>query len=178
MSILKILYTKFFTKQKPYIEQLKDRGMTVGKNVDILDCILDANFPHLITIGDNTTLTGVRILTHDASTKKILGYSKIGRVTIGSNVFIGKGTIILPGTTIGDNVIIGAGSVVAKDIPGNSVAFGNPVRVAGTYEDYVAKQKEIFKTSKVYNTMWNEKTNEDIKRQCEEIGNSQIAYDL
>ena len=37
--------------------------------------------------------------------------------------------IILPGVTIGDNVVIGAGSVVTKDIPSDSVAYGNPCRV-------------------------------------------------
>lgn len=50
-------------------------------------------------------------------------------VTIGNNVWIGAGAIILPGVTIGDNVVVGAGSVVAKDIPSNSVAVGNPCRV-------------------------------------------------
>lgn len=50
-------------------------------------------------------------------------------VTIGNNVWIGGGAIILPGVTIGDNVVIGAGSVVTKDIPGNTIAYGNPCRV-------------------------------------------------
>ena len=50
-------------------------------------------------------------------------------VTIGNNVWIGGGAIILPGVTIGDNVVIGAGSVVAKDIPSNTIAYGNPCRV-------------------------------------------------
>lgn len=51
-------------------------------------------------------------------------------VHIGSNVWIGAGTIILPGVTIGNNTVIGAGSVVTKDIPADSVAYGNPCRVA------------------------------------------------
>lgn len=50
-------------------------------------------------------------------------------VTIGDNVWIGGGSIILPGVTIGDNVVIGAGSVVTRDIPSNTVAYGNPCRV-------------------------------------------------
>lgn len=50
-------------------------------------------------------------------------------VTIGDNVWIGGGVIILPGVTIGDNVVIGAGSVVTKDIPSNFLAFGNPCKV-------------------------------------------------
>ncbi len=53
-------------------------------------------------------------------------------VTIGRNVWIGAGVTILPGVTIGDNVVIGAGSVVTKDIPSDSLAVGNPCRVART----------------------------------------------
>ena len=50
-------------------------------------------------------------------------------VTIGNNVWIGAGSVVLPGVTIGDNTVIGAGSVVTKDIPANVVAVGNPCRV-------------------------------------------------
>lgn len=50
-------------------------------------------------------------------------------VHIGRNVWIGAGSIILPGITVGDNSVIGAGSVVTKDIPANVVAVGNPCRV-------------------------------------------------
>ena len=49
-------------------------------------------------------------------------------ITIGHNVWIGGGVTVLPGVTIGNNVTIGAGSVVAKDIPSNCVAVGNPCR--------------------------------------------------
>ena len=63
----------------------------------------------------------------DAETRKTLEFSK--PVTIGDNCWIGGGAIILPGVTIGDNCIIGAGSVVTKDIPGNSLAVGNPAQI-------------------------------------------------
>lgn len=53
-------------------------------------------------------------------------------VKIGDNVWIGGGTIILPGVTIGNNTIIGAGSVVTKDIPSDTIAYGNPCRVIKT----------------------------------------------
>ncbi|WP_419912160.1 sugar O-acetyltransferase [Hoeflea sp.] len=49
-------------------------------------------------------------------------------VTIGDNVWIGGGAIVLPGITIGDNAIIGAGSVVTRDVATGSTVVGNPAR--------------------------------------------------
>jgi maltose O-acetyltransferase len=50
-------------------------------------------------------------------------------ITIGDNVWIGGGAIVLPGVTIGANTVVGAGSVVTKDLEPNIVAVGNPARV-------------------------------------------------
>jgi maltose O-acetyltransferase len=50
-------------------------------------------------------------------------------IVIGDNVWLGGGVIVCPGVSIGENSVIGAGSVVAKDIPANAVAVGNPARV-------------------------------------------------
>lgn len=52
-----------------------------------------------------------------------------GKVTFGDNVWFGAGVQVMPGVAIGSNVVIGRGSVVVKDIPDNSVAVGNPCRV-------------------------------------------------
>jgi acetyltransferase-like isoleucine patch superfamily enzyme len=56
------------------------------------------------------------------------GWSLVGTV-VGERVSIGSNATILPGVHIGDGAVIGAGSVVTKDVPANSVAFGNPARV-------------------------------------------------
>ena len=50
-------------------------------------------------------------------------------VTIGSDVWVGGGAIILPGVAIGSEAVIGAGSVVTRDVPGRVFAAGNPCRV-------------------------------------------------
>lgn len=52
-----------------------------------------------------------------------------GDITIGDLSWIGAGTTIIQGINIGRNCFIGAGSVVIKDIPDNSLAFGNPCHV-------------------------------------------------
>ena len=50
-------------------------------------------------------------------------------VTIGDGVWVGGGSLILPGVTIGEGTTIGAGSVVTKSIPPRVVAAGVPCRV-------------------------------------------------
>lgn len=95
-----------------YVEYIKKKGCIIGSNVYIYDGQMDMAFLPLISIGDNVTLTGTTILAHDASTQIPFGKTKIAKVVIGSNVFAGSGSIILPGTEIGDNTIIGAGTVV------------------------------------------------------------------
>lgn len=127
-------------------------GLQIGKNCHILgECIIDPGHCWLISIGDNVTLAPrVHVLAHDASTKRILGYTLIGRVTIGNNVFIGAGSIILPNVKIGNNVIIGAGSVVSRSIPDNSIALGSPARIICSYEEFVEKKKKLFSKSPCY----------------------------
>ena len=91
--------------------------------------------------GEQIAHLNVHILCHDASTKTFLNYTKIGRVSIGDNVFIGAESIVLPGVTIGSNVVIGAGSVVTHDVPGGMLVAGNPARTICSLEDYLQKER-------------------------------------
>lgn len=127
------------------IDKLIRRGLTIGKGCKLGNCSIDPSHCFHITIGDNVTFgPRVRILAHDASTGVFLGYTRVANVKIGSNVFIGAHSIVMPGVTVGDNVVIGAGSVVTRDIPSGSVAVGVPARVIKPLEDFLeAKKKEM-----------------------------------
>jgi len=48
--------------------------------------------------------------------------------TVGDNVVIGAGSLLLGSITLGDNVKVGAGSVVVNNVPANSTVVGNPGR--------------------------------------------------
>ena len=123
---------------------LVDYGNNIyfGNNCEVnMNCtFLDDN---IISIGDNALIApNVQIYTafHPTNVLERFGESKedgsfefcktqTAPVTIGNNVWIGGGAIIMPGVTIGNNVVIGAGSIVTKDIPDNTIAYGNPCKV-------------------------------------------------
>ena len=133
-------------------EKLISMGMKVGRNFKRLNgVILDPAHCCLIEIGNNVTMAPrVHILCHDASTKQFLNYTKIGRVTIGDNVFIGAETVVLPGVTIGSTVIIGANSTVTHDIPSNSVVAGSPAQVICTLDKYLEKERSRMENAPCY----------------------------
>ena len=85
-----------------------------------------------VIIGDGTAIgPAVQILASDHPRDAGLRRQKVrfGRpVTIGSNVWIGGGAIILPGVTIGDDAIVGAGSIVTRDVAAGATVVGNPAR--------------------------------------------------
>lgn len=128
-------------------EKLIRMGMKVGNHFERLNgVILDPSHCWLIEIGENVTLAPrVHILCHDASTKNFLGYTKIGRVTIGNNVFVGAETVIMPGVTIGNNVIIGANSTLTRDVSDGVVVAGSPAKVISTLDNYLTKEKREWK---------------------------------
>jgi maltose O-acetyltransferase len=130
------------------------RGMDIGANVYIgRGSTLDTGFVQLISVGAGTVLSSnVEVLAHDASTRHHLGYTVIAPVRIGQRVYVGAGSIILPGVTIGDDAVIGAGSVVTRDVPEGTVAAGNPARVINTTEQLVAKHRARMRDRPVYDS--------------------------
>ncbi len=163
------------------VDQWRARGVTIGKNFDGPDSAIDYCFGHLVTIGDNVTISGTTILAHDGSTKKFLGYSKVGPVTIGNNVFIGYGCVVLPNVTIGNNVIVGAGTVISKDIPDNVVVVrgtDTTYRVLCTFDEYIEKQRKRLNELPVSNILFTDKTDEQWTEWKQELYKSGGGFDL
>lgn len=135
-----------------WLEDYIKLGMKVGSNCSIQPgLVVDVSHCWLIEIGDNVVIAPqVYLLAHDTSTKKYTGYTRIGRITIERNVFIGVRTVIMPGVTIGENAIIGSNSVVTKTIPKNVVAAGNPAKIVCSVEEYRAKIKGVFKDAPLF----------------------------
>lgn len=107
-------------------------NIKLGHNVFFnLNCVVLDVAP--VTIGSNALFgPNVQIYTaaHPTNAEERRTMQQFGKsITIGDDCWIGGGAIICPGVTIGDRCIIGAGAVVTKDVPDDSIAFGNPARV-------------------------------------------------
>ena len=64
----------------------------------------------------------------DSNNEDVFNWRKMQRVTIGHDVWIGHGAIILPDMTVGNGAVVAAGSVVTKDVAPYSIVAGNPAK--------------------------------------------------
>ena len=118
--------------EPPFRANWAGKHLYLGDNVYVnfnLTIVDDADIfvGDRVMIGPNVTIATANHPIAPELRARALQYNR--SVTIGQNVWIGAGTIIVPGITIGENTVIGAGSVVTKDIPANVVAAGNPCKV-------------------------------------------------
>jgi maltose O-acetyltransferase len=150
--IIKLLQKIYYISRRFYyklkLTNLIANGLSLGKNVTIMPKVsIDSSYPYLISIGNNCSLSnGVVIIAHDAASFKFTnGYTRLGKVDIKDNCYIGTNAIILPGVTIGPDVLIAAGSVVNKNIPPNSCVAGVPARVYSKFDDFIKDHEEQIK---------------------------------
>jgi len=151
INFIKVRFRKFILEEYWLGDYIK-LGMKIGTNCSIQpDLIVDISHCWLIEIEDNVIIAPhVYLLAHDTSTKKYTGYTKVGRIKIKQNAFIGARSIVMPGVTIGENSIIGANSVITGSIPDNVVAAGNPAKVICPLKEYREKVDEIFGNAPVF----------------------------
>lgn len=102
--------------------------------------------PYLVTLGDNVYISvGVEFVCHDGSTlpfrKDIPDLELAGEITVGDNVFIGKGVTVLAGVSIGSNCVIGACSLVTKNVPDNTIYGGVPAIFLKSTDEFLNKAK-------------------------------------
>ena len=144
---------------KLFIPLLKNQGMTINGIPRYIGPHVRFDDFDQITMGDRVVISdNCTFLTHDYSLTTALIAIKekpktdmalIRGITIGNNVFVGKGSLIMPNSKIGNNIIIGAGSVVRGVLDDNSIYIGNPAVRVGDIESSAIKWKEKIPEIKV-----------------------------
>lgn len=131
-------FRSYLNKKLPNVRDcraLPGFSAIIGENIHAEDVYInDTVFLDYapIKIGKGTVFSGKNTLitsTHDFSNFNIV---RAKPISIGENVWVTHGCIILGGVTIGSNSVIGAGSVVTHDIPENTFAAGNPCKIIKT----------------------------------------------
>ncbi|KGE19328.1 acyltransferase [Paenibacillus wynnii] len=160
-----------------WLEDYLNMGMVVGNNPSIQPgVVFDYSHCWLIEIGNNVTIAPeAYLLAHDASSKRLIGFTRIGRVVVEDDVFIGARAIIMPNVTLGKGCIVAAGSVVTKSVTAGDVVAGNPAKVISRVETYINKCQDQLVESRKYDHSYTIRGNissESKKQMVEELQNN------
>lgn len=125
-------YLGFGTGTSIYDSVIVLGDVTVGENTWIgPNVMLDGSGG--LKIGSHCSISaGAQIYSHDTVKWAVSGGSapyEYGETSIGDNCYIGPNVVIQKGVVIGDRVVIGANGFVNIDLPSDSKAVGNPVRI-------------------------------------------------
>jgi len=121
------------------------KNISIGKNVFINSCCCFQDQGG-ISIGDGV-LIGHRVVLATINhgllpEERQCNYP--APIVIGKNVWIGSGSIVLPGITIGENAVVAAGSVVSRDVEPGTVVAGVPARFIKRVYPSDKKQKKKY----------------------------------
>jgi len=110
-------------------------GIHIGRNVFIgLDTYLDCQFPELITIEDDVTVSfRVTVVVHDDARRLDrvepgAGDGTVAPVLLRRGCYLGAGCLVLPGVTVGERAVVASGAVVTRDVDPETVVGGVPAR--------------------------------------------------
>lgn len=136
-----------FSEQNRIYRRTTLRNTTLGRMTYVAEAsrVGFADIGAFCSIGPNVLLGGLgyhpvdRLSTHPAFYSARLqagatfsgtdAVEELPRVTVGNDVWIGAGSIVLDGVSIGDGAIVAAGAVVAKDVPPYAIVGGVPARI-------------------------------------------------
>ena len=112
-----------------------DYGVKIGKNCRIEGM---AYIPPLTVIEDDVFLGPGVVFTNDPypMSPKMVG------VHVESGAVICAGAMLKAGVRVGSKAVVGMGAVVTKDVPPETVGFGNPARVRYSVAEYLDKKNE------------------------------------
>ncbi len=110
--------------------QFVDANVTIGDRCTVHNNYI--NVARSVNMGNDVGLSpGVTMITHGFWASCLEGYPTVYKpISLGNNVIVGQGTMLLPGVTVPNNVVIGAASVVSKGckMESNKIYAGNPAR--------------------------------------------------
>ncbi|WP_129715305.1 acyltransferase [Pedobacter sp. SYP-B3415] len=150
-------------------------GAKIGANCNICSHVLIEND---VTIGNDVTIkSGVQVwdglqvgnkvfigpnvtFTNDLFPRSKVYPERFERTIIEDNASIGANATIIAGNFIGRNALIGAGSVVTKNIPANTIWFGNPA----VHRGYITDEGIVLSLSLI-----DEKTGDTYIIKCDKI---------
>jgi phosphonate metabolism protein (transferase hexapeptide repeat family) len=104
---------------------------TIGKFVSIaaMARINPGNHPMHRATQAHFTYRASAYFPDEADDAEFFDWRRLHHVTIGHDVWIGHGAIVLPGRNIGNGAVIAAGAIVTKDVGPYTIVAGNPARV-------------------------------------------------
>ncbi len=117
-----------------------DYGVKIGDNCKIEGM---AYIPPLTVIGNNVFIGPGVIFTNDPFP---MSDNMVG-VTVEDDAIVCAGAMLKAGIRVGARSVIGMGAVVVKDVPPDTLVYGNPAREGYPIQQYIKKKKK-----------WDEKT--------------------
>ena len=88
-----------------------------------------------VTLEDNVFIGPNVTFTNDLIPRSKKYPESFAKTLVKKGASIGANSTIVAGNTIGENALVGAGSVITKNVPSNTVWFGNPAKMKGIIDD-------------------------------------------